>query len=64
REIIKGETRWCGLKPATAGKGLVVKYNKYDEIYISPKTNDSFVEKLLQLNPKIEIIEIEKRLGK
>lgn len=64
REIIRNKTLWCGIKPATAGKGLIVKYNKYDEIYISPKTNDSFIEKLLQLNPKIEIIEIEKRLEK
>ncbi|MGO3182207.1 MAG: PH domain-containing protein [Aequorivita sp.] len=56
-EIIKGKTMWAGLKPATAQKGLIVKYNKYNEIYISPKNNDSFIAELLKLNSRIEITE-------
>ena len=43
------------LKPATALKGLIIKYNKYDEIYISPKTNESFVAEILKLNPEVKI---------
>jgi hypothetical protein len=54
-EIIKGKTLWSGLKPATARNGLIIKYEKYNEIYISPKTNDSFLKKILELNDKIKI---------
>lgn len=56
-EIIKGKTLWIGFRPATSRKGLIVKYDKYNEIYISPKTNESFIEKILQLNGKIKITE-------
>lgn len=55
REIIVETTLWSGLKPATARKGLLIKYDKYNEIYISPKTNESFVEKLLEMNPSIKV---------
>jgi hypothetical protein len=54
-EIIKGKTLWSGLKPATARHGLIIKYKKYHEIYISPQTNDSFVKKILALNSAIKI---------
>jgi hypothetical protein len=54
-EIIKGKTLWSGLKPATARNGLIIKYEIYNEIYISPKTNDSFLKKILELNDKIKI---------
>lgn len=54
-EIIKGKTLLSGLKPATALNGLIIKYEKYNEIYISPKTNDSFIKKILELNSKIKI---------
>ncbi len=56
KKILKGKTLWVGMKPATARKGLIIKYNKFDEIYISPQTNDLFIEKILQLNSEIEII--------
>ena len=56
-EIVKGKTLWVGFKPATSRKGLIVKYDKYNEIYISPKTNESFIEKILELNGKIKITE-------
>jgi PH (Pleckstrin Homology) domain-containing protein len=55
KEIEKEKTLWVGLKPATAQKGLIIKYNKFDEIYITPLTNDSFIEELLKLNPTIQI---------
>ena len=54
-EIIKGKTLWSGLKPATARHGLIIKYKKHHEIYISPQTNDSFVKKILELNSAIKI---------
>lgn len=54
-EIIKGKTLWSGLKPATARNGLIIKYEKYNEVYISPKTNETFLKKILELNNKIKI---------
>lgn len=56
-EIVKGKTLWVGIKPATARNGLIVKYDKYNEIYISPKTNESFIKKILELNSEIKITE-------
>ncbi len=53
--ITKNTTMWVGLKPATAKNGLIIKYNKYDEIYISPKTNDTFIIEILKHNPNITI---------
>ena len=55
REVVKGKTLWVGLKPATARKGLIIKYGKFDEIYISPQTNDEFINRLLELNDAIKI---------
>ena len=54
-EIVKGKTLWSGLKPATARNGLIIKYEKYNDIYISPKTNDTFLKKILELNSRIKI---------
>lgn len=56
REIEKGKTLWAGIwKPATARQGLLMRYDKFKEIYISPKTNESFIEKILELNSGIII---------
>ena len=54
-EIVVGKTMWMGLRIATARKGLIIKFGKYEEIYISPDSNKSFVEKLVELNPKVNI---------
>lgn len=55
REIVKGKTLYAGIKPATAGKGLIIKFRKYDEIYISPATNELFLSEILERNPEIVI---------
>ncbi len=50
REIVIGKTLWAGLKPATATKGLIIKFGKfYDEVYISPQSNDLFIKELLKV---------------
>jgi len=54
-EIIVGGTLWAGVKPATALNGLIVKVGGFDEIYISPKTNESFTHEILKLNKNIKI---------
>lgn len=47
-------------KPSTDTVGVIITYNKFDDIYFSPKDRNKFVEDLLKLNPEIEIIKSEK----
>lgn len=42
-------------KPGFHYKGIEIEYNKYDDIFISPKNNELFINQLLQRNPNIEI---------
>ena len=48
-------TLWVGLKPATSMNGIIIYYNKFDDIYISPKDNDLFVKTLIKVQPNIII---------
>lgn len=43
------------LKPALGNNGFIIKYNKFDDIYVSPRDKQRFVEALLDLNPQIII---------
>ncbi len=54
--IVKNKTLWSGYKMATATKGLIVKFDNYKEIYISPKSNELFIKEILKLNDKIKIV--------
>jgi len=56
KTISKNQRLYSGLKPALGMNGCVIYYNKYDEIYFSPKDKDGFVAALLHINPAIEII--------
>ena len=56
-EIINGKTLWVGFRPATSRKGLIIKYDAYNEIYISPKNKQSFLDHLIEMNPNIKITE-------
>jgi hypothetical protein len=40
--------------------GIIITYNKYDDIYISPENVDLFIKDLLAINPNIEIIQAKK----
>ncbi|RBA28337.1 PH domain-containing protein [Flavobacterium tibetense] len=40
--------------------GIIITYNKYDDIYISPENVDLFIKDLLAINPTIEIIQAKK----
>ncbi len=55
-EIQENKYLWVGYRPALATGGLIIRYNKYDEIYISPQRQDEFVEKLMSYNPTIKVI--------
>lgn len=43
--------------PALSLDRIAIVYNKYDEVFISPKFKKEFVEELLKINPNI-IVEI------
>ena len=44
------------MKPALATNGIIVKYNKYDEVYLSPRDKDAFIKELLKFNGNIKIV--------
>lgn len=41
--------------PALSLDRISIKFNKFDEVYISPKEKQSFLNDLLKINPNIEI---------
>lgn len=43
-------TTW---KPALSHHGLIINFNKYDDIYISPEKTDIFIKELQKINPNI-----------
>ncbi len=55
-KIEVGKTMWVGLKLGLSTKGLIIHYNKYDEIYITPKNTKKFIKQLKSINKQIEII--------
>ena len=54
-KIIKNKKLASGNRPALSTKGIIIKYNKYDEIFVSPQNIDQFIEALKAINPNIEI---------
>ena len=55
KELEVNKTMWVGIKPATAQRGIIVKYNKFDQVYISPKDNEEFVKELLKIKSEIKV---------
>ncbi len=43
-------------KPALDTKGLIIHYDSFDDIYISPEEEDVFLEELLKINPNITVV--------
>lgn len=43
------------LKPALGSYGLTITYNRFDDIYISPKNKEDFIAELLKINPDIQL---------
>jgi len=56
RKIERNQTR--GLYPFfnQYQKGLVVHFNIYDDVFINPNSEDTFLQEILKVNPTIEII--------
>ncbi len=56
-KVSVNKTLWVGTRPATARNGVIIYYNKFDEIYFSPSDNEAFVAALLEINPEIEVVQ-------
>jgi hypothetical protein len=56
-EIIKNRKLFSGKKPSLSNKGLIIRYNKYDDIYISPKKIDEFIDALKAINNDFKVTE-------
>lgn len=49
-----GKTQWVGLRRyGLAQRGLIIYFNNYDDLYISPELPEQFIEQLLSYNDKI-----------
>jgi hypothetical protein len=35
---------------------LIVKYNRYDDVYVAPEDSDNLIRDLLAINPAIKVI--------
>ncbi|MCI0920582.1 PH domain-containing protein [Sphingobacterium rhinopitheci] len=57
------KTLYVGMRPATSKNGIIIYYNKYDEIYISPEDNEEFAAALSIINPSIEVINPKSKKG-
>ncbi|WP_293912674.1 MULTISPECIES: PH domain-containing protein [unclassified Sphingobacterium] len=55
RRIDRDTTMWMGFKLAGARKGIIIYYNTYEEVYLSPDNNDRFISELIKVNPAIDI---------
>ena len=44
------------LKPALGKDGLVIYYDKFEDIYISPKNKEAFIAALREINPGIQVV--------
>jgi hypothetical protein len=53
RKIYK--TRNPLSSPAMSINRIAIVYNKFDEVLISPKEREEFIDELLKINPNIEV---------
>jgi hypothetical protein len=54
-EMDNGLMKSSLLKLGLSHKGLVIYYNKFDDVFIAPKDKELFIETLLKVNPAITI---------
>lgn len=54
REVrVASSWKFVGMKPALSTNGLIVSYNSYDELFISPEDKKAFIAELQRYNPAI-----------
>lgn len=56
KKIELNKKLWSGFRPALSFNGMVIHYNKFDEIFISPKDLEGFISVLKRMNPTIKFI--------
>lgn len=61
RRIEIGKIMWSGIRPALSFDGMVVNYNKWSRIYISPENKEAFIGELLSYNASIEVVDAKKK---
>jgi hypothetical protein len=44
------------FKPALNYNGYIITYNNFDDVFVSPKNHTIFIEELLKINGKIEVV--------
>ena len=44
------------MKPALGTNGFIITYNNIEDLYVSPKKAEKFIEDLLKVNPTIEVV--------
>lgn len=47
---------YAGWKFSLSSKGILIKYKKYDELYISPEDQDQFIQDLQEKNLAIKVV--------
>jgi hypothetical protein len=49
---------WYGVRPALSMRGgMLIKYNKWDVLYIAPNDKSGFISELQKINPDITVEE-------
>lgn len=56
KEITNGKTMWVGMRPATARNGVIIKYEKYNRIYISPERPNEFIAAIKKQNEEVVVL--------
>lgn len=55
RKIEKGNQLYAGWKMTLALKGIIIHYDRFDDILLSPEDEKEFIQELLVRNPSIEL---------
>lgn len=55
KHIKVGKTSWAGLKFGLARKGIIIKYNSGQQMYVTPKTQTDFVNLLKAEIPSVNL---------
>jgi hypothetical protein len=55
RKIESGTQLYAGWKMSLALKGIIIHYDRFDDILLSPENEKQFIQELLKRNPSIEL---------
>ncbi|WP_209329176.1 PH domain-containing protein [Lunatimonas salinarum] len=63
KSIDVGTTRWVGERAALATRGILIKYNRYDDVFVAPMDPEELIHDLLTLNPGIQVNQVARRFN-